>query len=525
MNRNTQRAPTMKAELTLAMIKRMLVTHPPTGYDAQGKLIFTEDPTCKGYIVFDSSRDAPPGFAIKVAGKKTYVIRRKVNGKSLMPTVGNFTDFTDIKQARERAAELAREMVATGRNPNAARRSAVASELTLAQAMALYREHLVTRTQRPAKAETLRVFDRVVKNHEQWGWDRKKISEISTKEVIQKFKEGRDKPTANEQAFRWASRAVEWCIENEKMTAALEKRPPTLNANPFYTLVVNSMYRSKVQIDQTREEQGKRNPLRPSNDLGKFLEVAWSKKNTNDNLTGIHYLIFMLLWGCRKSEHAPMVWGELLQEHGDAGIGRKTTTHVTLEHPEWGPYIFFNKTKNGRSHRLPLAPMALELMKRRQEAAAQEIIKRGFASKSRPFVFPAKSRLSKTGHYSDATDLLDDVRQEIGVEKLTRHDLRRSFGSMMTTMDVPEAIKRRFLNHADSQVTDTYTQAEWSLLREWMIKIEQAILMKAPNVYNSLKPADHPPLPAPEPHVCRAPKPRTGRPRKSANTDIKDNVQ
>lgn len=521
MTKDKQRAPTMRAELTVNLIKRLLIHKPPTGYDAQGKLIYTEDPTCKGYIVFDTSRDAPPGFAIKVAGKKTYVIRRKVNGKSIMPTVGNFTDFSDIKQARERAAELAREMVTTGRNPNAARRSAIASELTLAQAMALYREHMVTRTQRTAKVETLRVFDRVVKNHEQWGWGRKKISEISAKEVINKFKEGQDKPTANEQAFRWASRAVEWCIENEKMAAALEKRAATLNANPFYTLVVNSMYRSRVQLDQARQEQGKRNPLRPSSDLGKFLEVAWSKKGTNDNLTGIHYLMLMLLWGCRKSEHAPMVWGELLKEHGEAGTGRNTTSHVMFEHPDWGPYIFFYKTKNGRSHRLPLTPMALELMKRRQVAAAQEVIKRGFASKSRPFVFPARSRLSKTGHYSDATALLDDLREEIGVEKLTRHDLRRSFGSMMTTLDVPEAIKRRFLNHADSQVTDTYTQAEWALLREWMAKIEQAILMKAPNVYNSLRPADHPPLPAPEPHVCRPPKSRTCRPSKLESPEMK----
>jgi hypothetical protein len=79
-------------------------------------------------------------------------------------------------------------------------------------------------------------------------------------------------------------------------------------------------------------------------------------------------------------------------------------------------------------------------------------------------------------------------------------------------IDVPDRIKSRFLNHARANVTDTYTQAEWNLLREWMMKIEQAILARAPNVYNSLKPADGPPIPAPEPHVCRPPwpKPRTG---------------
>ena len=32
-----------------------------------------------------------------------------------------------------------------------------------------------------------------------------------------------------------------------------------------------------------------------------------------------------------------------------------------LEHDEdWGPYVLFYRTKNGRSHRLPIGPMALE---------------------------------------------------------------------------------------------------------------------------------------------------------------------
>ena len=44
------------------------------------------------------------------------------------------------------------------------------------------------------------------------------------------------------------------------------------------------------------------------------------------------------------------------------------------------------------------------------------------------------------------------------------------------------------------------------------------MLAKAPNVFNALKPADWPWLPAPEPHVCRPVKPRSGRPKKAAGT-------
>jgi integrase len=206
-----------------------------------------------------------------------------------------------------------------------------------------------------------------------------------------------------------------------------------------------------------------------------------------------------------------------LSELGGPGIGRRSTSHVYMkDHPDWGPYVFFYKTKNGRSHRMPLTPMALELLKRRQTAAADEAARRGFGAKSRGFVFPARSPFSKSGHYSDATDLLDDLREEIDLEKLNRHDLRRSFGAVMRELEVPEGIMSRFLNHARTNVTETYTAAEWSLLRHWMMKIEQSIIVKAPNVYNSLKPADWPPIHAPEPHICRPPKPRTGRPPKTA---------
>jgi integrase len=512
------RAPTWRAELNDNYCKLRKLELPPVGYGPNGKLTFAANavPHPESYILWDSSRDAPPGFGLKVAGKKTYILRRKVMGKSMLSKVGNFADFAKIQDARARAAGLALTMVATGQNPNVLAREQGAAEVTLKQAMLAYREHMVERTQRPAKPETLRVYDRVMRRHEEWGWSNRKVREIDTEDIKRKFKETCEgTPTATEQAFRWPARAINWYIENEKIRAEVQSREPHIKGNPFNFLALNNFYRTQGQIDQVREEQGKRNPLRPTQDLGRFLEACWSKKDINDNMTGIHYLMLMLLWGCRKSEHAGLVWGDLLCETGDPGIGRRSTSHVHMkDHPDWGPYVFFYKTKNGRSHRMPLTPMTLELLKRRQVAAANEAARRGFATKSRNFVFPARSPFSKTGHYVDATDLLDDLREEIGLEKLNRHDLRRSFGAVMTAIEVPDGIKSRFLNHARTNVTETYTEAEWTLLREWMMKIEHSILVRAPNIYNSLKPTDWPPIMAPEPHVCRPSKPRTGRPRK-----------
>ncbi len=58
----------------------------------------------KSYILWDSSQHALAGFWVKISTKKTYVLRRKVNGVSRMPTIGNFADFNKIEDARTRAA-------------------------------------------------------------------------------------------------------------------------------------------------------------------------------------------------------------------------------------------------------------------------------------------------------------------------------------------------------------------------------------------------------------------------------------
>lgn len=514
----SKRAPPLRAELNDGYIKRLRLFRPPLGYDDKGKLAFAteDDPASKGYILWDASRDSPPGFGVKVAGKKTYILRRKVNGKSILAKVGNFADFNDIAQARKRAADMARQMVDTGRNPNEVARQRAANELTLADAMADYRGHLIARS-RPASVETLRVYDRAAAKVKSWGWAGRKVVDLTPQEIDAKFTVDKDRvPSANEQNFRWPSRAVNWCIDREKLAAQVQRREPTLAANPFNTLVNEGRYRDAMTLERQRRAKGVRNPLSREGTLGKFLEAAWSKKDTNDNLTGVHYLVFMLLWGCRKSEHADLVWGELLDPVGEEGVGRTATSHVWLggNGDTSGPYVYFHKTKNGLSHKLPVTPFALELLKQRQKAAAEESGRRGFAGKSRKFVFPARSPLAKTGHYKDASDLLDDLREEIEVQKLTRHDLRRTFGRVAEHVGVPDGVIRFFFNHSDMTVTDRYTEAEWADLRLHLSKIEQEMLSKAPNVYNDLKPADWPMHPAPPRHVCRPPKPRTGRPRK-----------
>lgn len=114
--------------------------------------------------MFDSHRDAPVGFGVKVGGtKKTYVLQRRVGGAVVKAKVGAVADFANITLARLAAGEMARSIRADGRNPNTVRRevrAAVRAD-TLGGALVAYREHLATRVKKRAKPATLRVVERL----------------------------------------------------------------------------------------------------------------------------------------------------------------------------------------------------------------------------------------------------------------------------------------------------------------------------------------------------------------------------
>jgi integrase len=505
----------MKFSLTMPFVKNLSIHKRPAGIDPHGQIFYEANPAEAPYIIYDSNQDAPAGFGVKVAGKKTFILRRKVDGKSMTAKVGDVADFmmegkSPLVRAREAAAALAIEMKATGKNPNVTIRKQRANELTLRQAFAAYKMHLSTRTVKRASDSTLKAHEIDVRKFDRYGWLDKKVVDFSLEEILEKFvDEVKNHPSAKERAFRHAITSVTWSIEQEKLAAHTQRRQPLLTTNPFSVLVLNRMFRTPSQLESLRQENQVRNPLQPSTTLGPFLEVAWGKRHYNSNETAVDYLILQLLLGCRKMEHAAIQWGELLTPEQ-----RLKTSHVMLHSRDYGAYVFFYRTKNDLNHKLPLGPMAVELLRRRQARCAEAVVCGEVTTLARKFVFPARSKLCKTGHYSDSTYILSVIREDAEISKLTNHDLRRSFGTMMVSLDVPEGIQARFFNHKRPVVTDLYTMAEWLLLRDWIEKIEKRILASAPNIYNSLSPADWPALYAPEPFVSKRIV-RLGRPPKT----------
>lgn len=345
----------MKMTLTQSIIINKLSIDVKPDLDQQGQVVYLPNPERKPYIITDNHRDSPVGFGVKIsATKKTYIIQRRVASADKRPstggkapkqvirsTIGNVSDFANIDQARDAARKFVETMKLTRRNPNAVKREAEASELTISEVFAQYRSHLMGRS-KPAKPNTLNVLNKAENRLEEW--ENLRVKDLTGNEILRKFDEIASRArTAAEQTFRWVNVAVRHAIEIEAGNAQTQQRQPTLSYNPFSILTIQKKFRTRSELEESYRAKGVRNPLSPKDTLGRFLTALHNKRSFNR--LGCDYLLLTVLTGTRKEETASLCWREALTEEE-----ARTTSYVDLENR----IIRFYDTKNRNDHELPI---------------------------------------------------------------------------------------------------------------------------------------------------------------------------
>lgn len=422
--------------------------------------------------------------------KKTYVIQRRVSsgdrsvseGKKpssvLKVKVGNVSDFPSIDQAREAARELVQTMIATKRNPNRIKRETEASELTISEVFAQYRQHPLGRS-KPAKPNTLSVLDKAENRLKEWAGLR--VKDLTGNEILRKFDEIASRArTAAEQTFRWVNVAVKHAIDIEASNAQTQQRQPSLSYNPFSILKVQKKFRTRSELEDSYKAKGVRNPLSPKDTLGRFLTALHNKRSFNR--LGCDYLLLTVLLGARKEETASLCWRELLTDE-DA----RTTSYVDLHNR----VVRFYDTKNRNDHELPICDAAKRILEDRRDIVLDVETR----PERRRWVFPARSSRSKVGHYSDSKSLREYLCLEADIVKLGMHDLRRTFGRVAEEL-TSYAVVKRLLNHRNTtDPTERYAVPDDERIFEALQRIELHMLMTAPRLYNALLASSkYPPL-------------------------------
>lgn len=126
------------------------------------------------------------------------------------------------------------------------------------------------------------------------------------------------------------------------------------------------------------------------------------------------------------------------------------------------------KAKNGMSHRVPLSPLALQLL---------EDIKA--ASGDARWLFPSP-RGDKPITAPAVDYALRRSRGTIGVRNVTPHDLRRTAASHMTGMGIARLTVAKILNHAEAGITAVYDRHSYDrekrhALEAWAARLEEII--------------------------------------------------
>ncbi len=342
------------------------------------------------------------------------------------------SDFPSIDQAREVAQQLVQTMIATKRNPNKIKRETDASELTISEVFAQYRQHLLGRS-KPAKPNTLSVLDKAENRLKEWAGLR--VKDLTGNEILRKFDEIASRArTASEQTFRWANVAVRHAIDIEASNAQTQQRQPSLSYNPFSILKVQKKFRTRSELEDSYKAKGVRNPLSPKDTLGRFLSALHNKRSFNR--LGCDYLLLTVLLGARKEETASLCWKETLTSEE-----AKMTSYVDLENR----LIRFYDTKNRNDYEHPICDAVKRVLEHRRDIVMDSRIR----PEKQKWVFPARSNRSKAGHYSDSKSLREYICADAGITKLGMHDLRRTFGRVAEEL-TSYAVVKRLLNHRNT---------------------------------------------------------------------------
>ena len=141
---------------------------------------------------------------------------------------------------------------------------------------------------------------------------------------------------------------------------------------------------------------------------------------------------------------------------------RSDDFHLGQPHSNNARDILFRGTKNGSDYDMPMGDIMRAMLKQRYKV-----------KQNSPWVF--KSKIND-GHVKDMSAEYKNISNSVGIH-ITPHDLRRTFISVATRLDMSYPVLKRLLNHRDAKATDEttlqYIQISQPQLRDALNAIEQ----------------------------------------------------
>lgn len=316
------------------------------------------------------------GFGIRLTpNSRVYIVQARVNGKSRRVTLGKHGVIT-ADQARDRAIKALAEM-SGGVDPIAEKARKKTLSVTLREVADDYIKDRMKDNK--LKPSTIKDINRHVdKNFSAWA--KQPISSISRDKVTKKHDEisQRGKSHAN-QAFRYLRALLNYAIPKYRSEAK-----PVILENPVDVLSQLNLW-NNIKPREIRIPDGK-----TGHGWNLLKSLREDPAQTTISRTNADLVTFLLLTGARWTEGAALTWERVDLKEG---------------------WFFLPDPKNRNPVVLPLSTEANKILSDRP--------------RTNSFVFPARSKDS--GHVKDARSTMKQLAEAIGIEKISAHDLRRTF--------------------------------------------------------------------------------------------------
>jgi len=323
-----------------------------------------------------------PGFGLRISdkGRKSWVVMYRHEGRQCRMTIGTYPVFS-LAEAREQARSVMRD-VELGLDPRAQ------EEETTSPLLLDVIEQLIAIYARP-RNRSWKEAERTLRVNAAPYLGNRPISEFSKLDISKVLDAhvARGVPMVGNRTLAHMRKLFNWCVDR----GLLESSPANGVKAP-----AKEVARDRVLTDDE-------------------IKRVWKACDEECWPFGPLYKL-LLLTGQRRGEAARMKWSDV----------REGIWTIPAEH-----------SKNGRAHKVPLSPQAVEVLEGLPQIASQEL------------VFSTNGRTPVSG-FTVVKKRIDDLS---GVSDWRVHDLRRTAASGMARLGVAPHVVEKILNHTSGTIS------------------------------------------------------------------------
>lgn len=412
-----------------------------------------------------------PGLGIRAtAGSKSYIFQSKLkDGRTVRITIGDWHTL-DIDQAREAARQL-QVIVDQGKDPRQEKRKQTAEavaqlerdRLTQAPALEAWAHYIHARRHHWGEAHIACHEDAAKPGGEPRPRGRKGLTQPGIlrpllEQPLSKLRaptieawlkeEAGVRPTRARLAYSILRAFLNWCAETAEYRDQADPTACTTKA------VQQELPKKKARKDALLREQ---------------LEAWFREVRRLHSPVVAAYLQGILLTGARPGELCILKWDEIDFQWNSLTLRDKVEGDRTI--PLTPYFASLLRDLKARNETPPRQPTRLKKI-RQEEATIDE------PWVPSPWVF--SSSQSATGWLQDPSNQHKQACRRAGIEPLTLHGLRRSFGSLAEWTETPAGVVAQIMGHKPSATAEKhYRVRPLDLLRMWHSKIEAWVLEQA----------------------------------------------